>query len=1239
MTSILRRCVLLVWSLVAGSTAAAQGVTEIIKGRVTDDSSRAVVGATVFVTRGPDRMLKQASTDSAGRYSVTFENGTGDYLVAVSGVGLKSARRRVQRAGTETEFTADFVLAHDASTLAAVKVTAAKPQRAQNDVSPFSTEPGAAEKWKDGVDGQLNPAMAGDLAAIAGTMPGVTVGPNGISMLGAGSESNLSTLNGMSMPAGSVPRAARVQTRVTGATFDATRGGFSGANIDVQLGPGNRNYETRNAYATWDARPLQFTDAVGRALGVPQSNIRASVGADGDLIRQALTYNVSLDYARVASDAATLLGAGPDELASSGVARDSVARALGVARTVGLPLSRGGLPVDRQGETVTWLGRIDDTRDTLNVRALTTMFSDSRRGGLNFGALSAPSAGGEQQAQGLGVQARADTYFGAGRRVLNQSKLAFNRQTTVGTPYVALPGASVLVRSTGANGEGIGSLALGGSSFLDSRESRTTWEGMSELIWNARGRKHTFKAHAWLRTDALDAAGGADLLGRYAFNSIDDLAAGRAASYTRTLTQAARTGAVLNGAAAFTHAFRPSRFLSLMYGARVEANGFGAAPARNGALESALGVASGAAPTRLHVSPRFGFSYTYNRDKDNGNGMSNNPVGSFYRNTMGVIRGGIGEFRDLLRPDLLADARARTGLGGSSLALSCVGAAVPVPDWNDLMANPGSAPTACLGGGGVLAESAPGVSLIDPSYDVPRSWRASLGWDANIGQWIVKLSGLGSLDLNQPGTVDANFSGVPRFALSNEAGRPVFVTPASIDGASGAVSSAEARRSALFGRVGVRTSDLRGYGGQLTLTVAPDMFKMKRRPASLYGALSYTLQQSRRQFRGFDGAAFGDPRTREWAPSASDARHIVMLQGGFSTKYTGTVTLFARAQSGLPFTPIVQGDVNGDGRPGDRAFVPDASTTPDGALATQLRALMANGTPSARACMAAFAGRVADRNGCRGPWTATLNMQWKPRFPDKIFRKFDMSVYLDNVLGGVDQLMHGSALRGWGSNPVPDPVLLVPRGFSAATRTFAYDVNPRFAETRASRTNQRTPFRITLDFHLKLTTEYELQRLRRAMEPVRRRTGWERRSADSLAAFYLHETSDIYRALLEESDSLFLRNDQMAGLRRADSAYSERVRGVYVPLARYLSQFAEGAAPLAALDTVRAAQKRYWKIFWEQPEIADSLITPVQRHLMPMLEGMLGVPKPDRERSQWQFGNSIPLVEPRRMTSGASPRR
>ena len=55
----------------------------------------------------------------------------------------------------------------------------------------------------------------------------------------------------------------------------------------------------------------------------------------------------------------------------------------------------------------------------------------------------------------------------------------------------------------------------------------------------------------------------------------------------------------------------------------------------------------------------------------------------------------------------------------------------------------------------------------------------------------------------------------------------MFVSTAAIDPASGAVSAAESRKSDQFGRVGTRVSDLRGYGGQLTSGLSPDVFKFR----------------------------------------------------------------------------------------------------------------------------------------------------------------------------------------------------------------------------------------------------------------------------------------------------------------------------------------------------------------------------------------------------------------------------
>ncbi|MEP6989503.1 MAG: carboxypeptidase-like regulatory domain-containing protein, partial [bacterium] len=1205
--------------------AAAQQVPEVIRGRITDDSSHALV-ATIMVTRGPDRLTQQGASDSTGRYSVRFAEGTGDYLVYVSATGFKPSRRRVQRQATEHEFVADFALQRDVALLAAVKVTADKPVRASNSVDPATPEPGSAERWKDGINGAISPTTAGDLNAIAGTMSNVTMTGAGPSILGSGSASNLTTLNGMGLAAGAIPRAARTETRVTGATFDPTRGGFAGANIDVRLGPGDRFYQNRNAFLTFDPQQLQFVDATARSLGARSGGWRGSVGADGEMIRTAATYNVSLDVARNSSDPATLLDADAAALLRAGVAPDSVARLVAVASPLGLA-AVGGLPANRQHDAVSWLGRFDDTRDTLSTRAFTTYAGYTHDGAIGFGPTSAPSAAGERRERTIGGQLTLGTFVGEGRRILTETRLAASAVHTQVTPYRALPGANIVVRSpTLDTGNDVTGLTLGGGSSLAADDARWTVEMANETAWNTGGRRNRFKALLWARADGLRRDGFPNQLGTFSFNSIADFAAGHPASFTRTLAQPAGTGRVWNTAGAVAHQWAPTKFFSMIYGARVEADGFFGAPAANPALDQALGVTSGTAPTRVHLSPRMGFSYTYNRDKDNGNGTMQNQVGRFYRTTAGVIRGGVGDFRDLLRPGILAEASAANGLPGGTTYLSCVGTAVPVVDWARFTADPGAVPSQCADGSGPLGERAPSVTLIDPAYDVPHSWRASLDWNTSLHGMLLRVAGLSSYDLAQPGTVDANFRGTPVFSLAGEGNRPVFVSADAIDPASGSVSAAESRISDQFGRVSRRVSDLRGYGNQLTLGISPDVFKF-RGGAQFYGSVNYTIQSTRRQFRGFDGAGFGDPRTVEWAPGQFDARHVIVVSTGFSNGLAGTWTLFARAQSGLPFTPIVQGDVNGDGRGGDRAFVPDPARETDAALAAQIRTLLATGSQTATDCLLAYAGHVADRNGCRGPWTQSLNVQWRPPTPQRWGGRVSPNVYFENVLAGLDQALHGSdGLRGWGSPAAPDPVLLVPRSFDAANAAFRYDVNPRFADTRPGRTLALNPFRLVADVSLRLSTDYDLQQLRRAVEPVHGPVGWQRRSADSLAAFYLRNTSSLHKALLEETDSLFLSTAQVAALRAADSVFSDSVRALYRPLSEFLAAGAGGAGK-AELDSVQTIQKEYWKVFWEQPEIADSIITSAQKALFPMMESMVSVPKRDRVHAQWQFGNPVTMPE------------
>src|SRR5207247_1811599 len=130
------------------------------------------------------------------------------------------------------------------------------------------------------------------------------------------------------------------------------------------------------------------------------------------------TYNVAVDLTRNASDPATLLNADADALLRAGVAPDSVARIVALATPLGLPLSGTKVPSDRRHDGIVWLGRLDDTRDTLQTRALTTYVGFTKDGALGFGPLTAPSASGERRERTLGAQLTFGDYVGPGRRVL-----------------------------------------------------------------------------------------------------------------------------------------------------------------------------------------------------------------------------------------------------------------------------------------------------------------------------------------------------------------------------------------------------------------------------------------------------------------------------------------------------------------------------------------------------------------------------------------------------------------------------------------------------------------------------------------------------------------------------------------------------------------------------------------------------------------------------------------------------
>ena len=621
-------------------------------------------------------------------------------------------------------------------------------------------------------------------------------------------------------------------------------------------------------------------------------------------------------------------------------------------------------------------------------------------------------------------------------------------------------------------------------------------------------------------------------------------------------------------------------------------------------------------PRAVHLSPRAGFTWYMVRSAAGRSGVRNHGYASSIELPVGMLRGGVGEFRGIYRPGAIADADGATGRPDDVRRLACVGAAVPAADW-DAFALPGAVfPAACANGQPGLADAAPPVITLSPDYRPARSWRASLGWNSRVASWFdYRIDATYALNLDQPSTLDRNFAGRRAFGLGAEGGRAVFVPVTAIDPLGGGVSPIASRLSSDFGTVAERLSDLRGRARQVTVSVQPSL--PGRIGGRTFTSLAYTWASARGAARGFDGGTADDPRAIDWARTPFDVRHQVIAQLGTQLPLGISLQLFARVQSGLPFTPIVAGDVNGDGRGGDRAYL-----FADGATGADLAPLLARASGRVRRCLERQRGTIAARNSCEGPWTQTMSVRLTiPGRRIGLGNRLDLGLQFANPMGALDRLVNGRDTKGWGTDWTPDPVLLVPRGFDVARQRYRYDVNPQFGETRpALVTRPVDPWGITLDARLDLSTPQAVQQLRRQLAPGRNGDPRPRLTAAQLQERYVRSVGSLWVPLMQLSDTLLLTPTQIDSLRTFELAWRGQLDSVFTPLSSYLAELPASYDGVAALAKVRTARADAWRLTHGWVPRMKAVLTPVQYGILPpFIRDIMGREPAELTRDNWSW--------------------
>ncbi|HEX8453939.1 MAG TPA: TonB-dependent receptor [Longimicrobium sp.] len=1095
-----------------------------MSGRVLDPRQSPISGAIVELTVAEDtvggRELRAVS-GADGRYELSLPAAGGEYVLAASRMGFVSATLLVSHPAGVRSLTQDISLTPLSSEAVALPEVVARAARRVPTPPAQERAPGENATTNLAFSNELFPIEAGDLLASAALAPGVLPSGGesgrGVSIGGQPASQNRTTLDGAGYGSSSVPAEAVAASGVITHPYDVSRGQFTGGEIAATTRSGTNLWGGSLSVAVVDPR-LQFDGDAAGSMGDKYSVRKLSAGGGGPIVPGRLfVYGAAEVSSRDASPG--VLGG------SSFVAADSLERLSAVLSGLGLETRP---PVaSLQNTSSSGIARFDYLPGTRHAFMARVDGRDNRTSGIGASPFAfARSA--ELRTSGAGALLQAISRYGAVQNQFRVYGSAGSTEVNAGSPG---PSGSVRVGAGTPLGQASSvSFRFGGSSLGGTSSERSSLEAGDRLVVSAGDGAHLLQVGATYTAEEVSSTGGANRSGSFTFASLEELAAGRAISFTRSLTDTRREAATRNAALFAGDTWKVRDDFSIVMGVRGERRWY---PPRHGGdavADSLFGLRTGRIAPEWGVSPRAGFRYRHS------------PFVS--------LHGGVGEFRG--SPPLLSlgSLLGQTGRDGAGRELVCVGSAVPGADWSSYSVDPSTIPEVCADGSGLFSTRAPTIAAFSAGYSAPRVRRASL--DATWGSEKVYLAADASFAWGTGGALatDANLDGAPKFRLANEGGRPVYVSGGAIDPGTGSLTLQDSRRHAGYGIVRQVSSRGRTRTGQFVLDGTWQLRKG-------YVAGSYAYTRSEDQASGFSapGGALsstaGDPSRAEWGPRDYEQRHAASLRASSYFRPRLQFTLVGYLLSGAPFSPMVDGDISGDGVANDRAFVFDSASSPE--LAREMGELIGRVPGSIRSCLLRQTGRVAARNSCRTPWTASLDAQMNVLPLGTRDRRLSINITAQNVIGGLDYLLNGSEPRGWGPGrfDYPDPVLLRVRGFDPAAQRFRYEVNPQFGSPAGETGEGRVPFTLRIQARISLGSDPSRQPLSRLMVSM----DASRRPAELRTHFSAH-LRNVPALVLAAADSLRLglTEAQTSELRRAADSLAVHIEAATEALAIALSQ-------------------------------------------------------------------------------------
>jgi hypothetical protein len=475
--------------------------------------------------------------------------------------------------------------------------------------------------------------------------------------------------------------------------------------------------------------------------------------------------------------------------------------------------------------------------------------------------------------------------------------------------------------------------------------------------------------------------------------------------------------------------------------------------------ERAFGIRTGIAPVdNGNISPRLGLAFDVHGD---GSAVARAGIGYFYGRVPYVLGGNVLQTEEPV------------------LTVTCTGAlgdpnAPPSPqNYGSLPTSGSENPTSCASAASL--SGVPTYTFWSNDFQYPSTLKANLGYEQQLGDRTrATIDVIYSAGHNFYTVQDINLRPA-QFALQSEGGRLIFKPEDRFDPTASA--STDQFLNTEMSNVFVNYTDglSRGLTGSARIThrlSRESQVQLSYTYSTAYDNSSYSCCTGNEGWTGQSTGRFGPndfggvaDTDYMWGSTGYVRNHTFVVNGNTRLPWDFRLSGVWRLSSGRHWTPVISGDINGDGqRFNDRPFIftpedlPLATTDP--AAAEEARALYA-GYLNDHSCIGDYVGKILPRNTCTFPWYNRLDLQVTKMLPTLGSQRAELQVDLFNVLNAIN--------HDWGQyNGIysADSDLLIAKGFDAKNQKVTYDVVNSFYRESPSGSN------LNLQFQAQLAVRY-----------------------------------------------------------------------------------------------------------------------------------------------------------------------